>query len=798
MPAFNLRYGAVLHRLEFFPNVNTREVIVSTIRALEPSFVSHIAMELSCKPTAVLAATALFAEGATVPFVARYRKEATGGLDDLALENIYKKQLYFSELVERRDAILSSISSQGQLTEALEWSIRAAVSKQDLEDLYLPYKPKRRTKAQIAKERGLKPLADALLASVHSRRASPWDLAQAFVNEELGVPTTDAALEGARHIIAETIAEEASYRAYLRNNLWSQGQFVVKVVPKKEAEAQVYRDWFNHTEPVKRIASHRLLAILRGEREGFLSVSVTSDDEVYIHHLLAASGANAPTDCAGQVAIAIRDGYKRLLLPQIETEVRTQARQNAESEAIAVFRANLDALLLQPPFGALTVVGLDPGIRTGCKLACVDGTGKVLGTTVIYPQMSPEKAADAAKLLTQLVTRFQVRAVAIGNGTGSRETEIFVRKSLKEANIADTIAIIVPETGASVYSASAVARDELPDMDVSLRGAVSIARRLQDPLAELVKIDPKSLGVGQYQHDVDEKELAEELDRTVETAVNRVGVEVNSASASLLRRVSGLNERTARAIVQARNQNGPFAERKQLLGVSGIGPKTYELAAGFLRIRAGKNPLDATAVHPERYPVVERMATTLGVSVRQLVGNPDLIAKIRLDQFVDTTQGVGTFTLADIKTELERPGRDPRPDFVAPQWRDDVTSIEDVHEGMILEGRVSNVANFGAFVDLGIKRDGLVHLSELAHRWVSDPREVVQVGMVIKTKVIGVDRDRGRVNLSVKALLPPPGPSGHPPHSTIGERKGHQDRRKTTQEAPKTTLNDLTNKFNRK
>ncbi|NUN15329.1 MAG: RNA-binding transcriptional accessory protein [Myxococcales bacterium] len=770
----------------------------TTLRVLEPSFVSHIAAELSCKPAAVIAAAGLFAEGATVPFVARYRKEATGGLDDLALENIHKKQVYFSELAERRDAILASISTQGQLTPELEWSIRAALSKQDLEDLYLPYKPRRRTKAQIARERGLKPLADALVASVHSRKMSATAMAQDFVQEDQGVPTVEAALEGARHIIAETIAEEASYRAYLRNNLWNHGQIEVNVVPKKEAEAQVYRDWFGYSEPVKRIVSHRLLAILRGERDGFLTVSITSDDENHINHLLAVTGANAHTECATQVALAIRDGYKRLLLPQIETEIRAQARERAESEAISVFRANLEALLLQSPFGAYNVVGLDPGIRTGCKLACVDGTGKVVGTGVIYPQMSPEKAAEATKLLTQLVVRFQVRAIAIGNGTGSRETDLFVRKCLKEGGLTEVIAVIVPETGASVYSASSVARDELPDMDVSLRGAVSIARRLQDPLAELVKIDPKSLGIGQYQHDVDEKDLAEELDRTVETAVNRVGAEVNSASVSLLRRVSGLNERTARALVKARDQNGPFSERKQLLTVSGIGPKTYELAAGFLRIRKGKNPLDATAVHPERYPVVERMASTLGVSIHQLIGNPDLIAKIRLDQFADAAQGIGKFTLADIKAELERPGRDPRPDFVAPQWREDVTSIDDVHEGLVLEGRVSNVTNFGAFVDLGIKRDGLIHLSELAHRWVSDPREIVQVGMVVKTKVIGVDRERGRVNLSMKALLPAPGPSTGQPSGRSGDRNDPSERRANAQSPEKTTLKDLTAKFNRK
>jgi len=745
---------------------------------LEPRFVELIAAEVGCRPAQVQSAADLFAEGATVPFVARYRKEVTGGLLDEQLENLAKRRDYFLDLTSRRDAILESIAEQGKLTPELEKAIRATVSKQELEDLYLPYKPKRRTRAQIAREKGLEPLADAILAGARSATALPAELAVPFVRPEEGekkVEDATTALAGARDILAERLAESAPERAELRKVLSGQGVLRVQVLPGKEGAGAVYRDYFDHNEPVREIPSHRLLAILRGEREGFLISDLQIDDAREVDQLGASWRVPLDTPCGREVATATADGYKRLLRPSIANEVRGEIRDRAEAEAISVFRANLEALLLQAPLGQIPVMGLDPGLRTGCKLAVVDGTGRVVATDVIYaiaPHAQPERAAAT---LVGLLRQHGVRAVAVGNGTGSRETELFARQVVQEAGLAGSpgtpgtpgvIVAIVPETGASVYSASGVAREELPDLDVSLRGAVSIARRLQDPLAELVKIEPRSLGVGQYQHDVDQKSLERELDTAVEGAVNRVGVELNTASAALLRRVSGLSERIARSIVSHRDQNGPFRSRRTLLKVSGFGPKTFELSAGFLRVRGGEHPLDGTAVHPERYPVVEQMAKELAVPLKDLVGNPALVARLDFNRFANDAAGLGKFTLGDIRAELERPGRDPRPEFRAPEWRADVTSIEDLTIGMVLEGRVSNVANFGAFVDVGVKRDGLVHVSELSQTFVKDPREAVQVGQIVKVKVIEVDRDRGRISLSIKALQPPA--AGRPGRQATG------------------------------
>ncbi len=781
---------------------------MSKTAVLEPRFVGIIASEVGCRPNQVQAAAELFAEGATVPFVARYRKEVTGGLEDLQLENLFKRREYFLELAERRDAILDSIREQGKLTDELEAAIRGAETKQLLEDLYLPYKPKRRTRAQIAREKGLEPLADALVARAGSRDL-PEELARPYIDTGKGVDDAEAALAGARDILAERLAENAAERAELRRVLAVEGGLRVRVLPDKEKdpEAATYRDYFEHDEPGKDIPSHRLLAILRGEREGFLISDLRVDDEREVERLGRSWGLPLETPCGRQIAEATADGYKRLLRPSITNEVRSEMRERAENQAIAVFRANLEALLLQAPLGLVAVMGLDPGFRTGCKLAVVDGTGRVVATDVIHPTQPQMDEAGSTRTVISLIKKHGVQAVAVGNGTASRETEAFARKAVLEAGLDKVVVAIVPETGASVYSASAVAREELPTLDVTLRGAVSIARRLQDPMAELVKIEPRSLGVGQYQHDVDQKSLERELDTAVEGTVNRVGVELNSASAPLLRRVSGLTERTANAIVHHRDTNGPFRSRKALLKVAGFGPKTFELSAGFLRIREGENPLDRTAVHPERYEVVEKMAQALAVPVSNLVGNTDLVGKLDFSRFADAEHNVGKFTLEDIRNELIRPGRDPRPEFKTPEWRADVTSVKDLQQGMVLEGRVSNVTNFGAFVDIGVHRDGLVHVSELTHRWVADPREAVKVGEIVKVKVMEVDYQRERIGLSIKALQQPPA-EGRQSTGSAG-RGGRPDRaiptgggkgaRPPAKPAPKpaASMEDLMKKFNR-
>lgn len=784
---------------------------MATAVSLEERFVRQIAQEVGCRPQQVAAASDLFAEKATVPFVARYRKEATGGLIDEQLETIFKRREYFLELSERRDAILASIEEQGKLTDELEKAIRSTISKQELEDLYLPYKPKRRTRAQIAREKGLEPLAERIL-EVAGTSQSPEALAEGFVDAEKEVPDTEAALAGARDILAEQAAENAQNRAHLRQTLHRQGELKVRALSGKETEGKVYKDYFDHNEPAQSIPSHRLLAILRGEREGFLLSDLAIDDEQAADDLARSFELPLDTPCGRQIAAAAADGYKRLLRPSITNEVRNQLRERAEQEAITVFRANLEALLLQSPLGQVSVMGLDPGYRTGCKLAVVDNIGRVVATRVIYPvaeATSQAKIEEAASTLSELIRKHGIHAVAIGNGTGSRETEIFTRRVVRDAGMEKVIVAIVPETGASVYSASAAAREELPDLDVALRGAVSIARRLQDPLAELVKIDPKSLGVGQYQHDVDQKSLSTELDTAVEGAVNRVGVELNTASPALLRRVSGLSERLARNIVRHRDAEGPYSNRDGLLRVTGFGPKTFELAAGFLRIAGGDHPLDRTAVHPERYPVVQRMAESLGVELEKLVGNPNLVANVEFDQFLDSDEGVGRFTLGDIREELEKPGRDPRPQFEVPEWRDDVQSFEDVQVGMVLEGRVSNVTNFGAFVDIGVKRDGLVHLSELSDRWIEDPRQAVQVGKIVKVKVIEIDRERQRIGLSIRQLTAAPSSEPRRPAGRraggdrpadgrpAGGRKAAPANRRQQPSKP-ATLEDLRQKFSRR
>ncbi len=760
-----------------------------TSPALESRFADLIATEIGSRRAQVESAAALLAEGATVPFIARYRKEATGGLLDEQLETLAKRREYFLELTERRDAILASIEEQGRLTDELAQSVRSALTKQQLEDLYLPYKPKRRTRAQIARERGLEPLADRIVELAGTERA-PAELAEEFVSSERDIADADAALAGARDILAERIAEDATNRARLRERMEESGALRVRVVDEEKEGAAVFRDYFDHTEPARGLPSHRMLAIARGEREGVLVSTLELDDDAEIAQIGARWGVPLTTPCGREIADATADGYRRLLRPSISTEVRQSVKERAETEAIAVFRDNLEALLLQSPLGELPVLGLDPAYRTGSKLAVCDPTGRVVATGVVHPVAPNAREKEAAAKLLDLVKTHAVKAVAVGNGTGSRETERFVRQLFKSEGIAVTV-VIVPETGASVYSASETARAELPDLDVAVRGAVSIARRLQDPLAELVKIEPRSLGVGQYQHDVDQRKLARELDIAVEKVVNRVGIELNSASASLLRRTSGLSERIAKSIVAHREANGPFKTRGDLLAVDGFGPRTFELAAGFLRLRTGEHPLDRTAVHPERYKVVEGMARELGVELRSLVGDANQVARLDWKRFASDEEGLGEFTLEDIRRELERPGRDPRPEFEAPAWRDDVVDIESIETGMTLEGRVSNVTNFGAFVDLGVKRDGLVHLSELSHEWVDDPRDVVRVGQVVKVKVLEVDRERGRVGLSMKALTPAsagrdgPRAGGRTKRDRGPDRAGRESSTKSTSASPR-------------
>ena len=759
---------------------------------LEEGFARLIARELGCAPRQVVAAGALFADGATIPFVARYRKEATGGLEDHQLETLVARREYFLELQSRRDAVLESIAQQGKLDGALEGAIRAATTKQELEDLYLPFKKKRRTRAEMARERGLAPLADELVAAAASG-AQPSSLAARFVDAERGVDDAEGALAGARDILAEKVAETPAHRAALRQRMAREASLESRVARGKKKEGTLYRDYFEHDEPLTRIAAHRLLAILRGEREGVLKVRLGHDDDSEVHRLGESWGTRLDTPCGRQLAEATGDGYHRLLRPSIENDVRAEARARAEAEAITVFRANLESLLLAPPLGELGVIGIDPGYRTGSKVAAVDSTGRLLETAVIHPL--PPKAApeEAARILVGLVRRQRARAVAVGNGTGGRETHAFVRRCLKEQGLTEVTVALVPETGASVYSASAAARAELGELDVALRGAVSIARRLQDPLAELVKIEPRSLGVGQYQHDVDQKALARELDATVEGAVSKVGIELNTASPALLRRVSGIGPKLADSIVDHREKNGAFGTRHALLDVTGLGPKAFEHSAGFLRLAEGQHPLDRTAVHPERYGVVEEMSRVAGVPLPSLIGDPETVARLDLARFRDDASGLGEFTLTDIRDELSQPNRDPRPEFESPDFRDDVTEMADLSPDMVLSGRISNVTAFGAFVDIGVGRDGLVHLSELSHKWVDDPLAVVRVGEHVKVKVLEVDHDRKRISLSIKAATPATEAAGRP------SRAKTKPKAKTKMAPPpKATIADLERKFGRK
>lgn len=734
-------------------------------KAFDP--VPQVAQDLNLDPKAVGAVVRLLAEGATVPFIARYRKEATSGLEDVAIVAIQERAAYVSELEERRQAILSEIEKQGKLTDELRQAIVGCREKARLEDLYLLYKPKRRTRATIAKEKGLEPLSDLIWAQGDGR---PDAVAQSFVNLEKGVADIEAALAGARDICAERISDDADVRTRVRETFAKDGG--VRVAKTKEhAESVTKFDMYaSFEEPVATIPSHRFLAIRRGEQEGVLRAQIRIEEESMAEELVRRLRIKRGNPWGDQLELAARDALKRLIMPSVESDVRVELKLNADKAAVEVFALNLRQLLLSAPLGTKTVVGIDPGQRTGCKVAVVDDTGKLLDHTVLYLVQGDQSVAKARESLRMICKQHRPAAIAVGNGTHGRETEAFVREVLASEGLTETFAVSVSEAGASVYSASEIARQEFPDLDVTVRGAISIARRLQDPLAELVKIDPKSIGVGQYQHDVHQPMLARKLDQVVESCVNLVGVELNTASAPLLSRVAGLSPTVAKRIVAHRDKKGAFRSRKELLAVTGVGPRTYEQAAGFLRIRSAEHPLDASAVHPERYELVERMAKDLGVPLADLVGNAALASKIDWRKYV--SDDVGEPTLKDILAELAKPGRDPRDSFEPPKFRDDVRTMEDLSPGMQLEGVVTNVTAFGAFVDIGVHQDGLVHVSKLADRFVRDPNEVVKVGDKIQVQVLEVDMQRKRISLSARKNDRPE--SGAKPQSQQPVRGGRQ------------------------
>ena len=724
----------------------------------------QIAAELAVRPAQVQATIDLLDGGATVPFIARYRKEATGGLDDVQLRELESRLTYLRELESRRDAILKSIDEQGKLTPELRAAILAAPTKQELEDLYLPYKPKRRTKGMIAREAGLEPLADKLFADP---TLDPKLEAAAFINAEAGFADALAVLDGVRDILSERWAEDAALVGLLREWLWGEGLLRSKLLDGKDAnhpDTAKFRDYFDYDEPIGRVPSHRALAVFRGRSLDLLDVKLVVDEEVVPGQPTIAEGriavhlgwshAKRPSDDLIRKTIAWT--WKVKLSLSLERDLFTRLREAAEATAIKVFGENLRDLLLAAPAGKRVVMGLDPGIRTGVKVAVVSDTGRVLDTSTVYPHEPRRDWEGSLHTLAKLCAAHGVNLIAIGNGTASRETDRLAGDLIKRlqqlAPERSIEKVVVSEAGASVYSASEFASKELPELDVSLRGAVSIARRLQDPLAELVKIDPKSIGVGQYQHDVNQGELARTLDAVVEDCVNAVGVDLNTASAPLLSRVSGLSASVAASVVRWRDANGAFRNRRQLLDVAGLGPKTFEQAAGFLRIRDGDNPLDITGVHPETYPVVEKMLKAVNRPIGELMGRSDVLKSLKPEAFAD--EKFGAITVRDILAELDKPGRDPRPDFKVARFNDGVEDIKDLTEGMVLEGTVSNVAQFGAFVDLGVHQDGLVHVSQLSNKFVSDAREVVRTGDIVKVRVLEVDVARKRISLTMKLDAP--------------------------------------------
>lgn len=748
----------------------------------EASLVALVAHELNLAPASVAATAKLLAEGATIPFMARYRKEVTGGLDEVELRNIEERLAYVKELEERRASILGEIEKQGKLTPELRAKIEKVSAKAELEDLYLPYKPKRRTKAMIARERGLEPLA--LLILSQGAGDTPEKAAEAFINAEKEVPDVATALAGARDIVAETIVERADVRSLVRETMQKEGVLTVSVIEEKAAERTKFEAVYGLAEKITAMPSHRYLAVRRGEAEGVLRAELEVDRENLAVAIEPKAGLKRSSPYAPVLRKAIDDGLRRSLVPSLESDLRVDKKLEADRDAVGVFAENLRRLLLAAPLGRCTVLGIDPGQRTGCKCAVVDDTGRLVTHDLFNLVGSDAMTQRAREILARLVKTHEPQAIAVGNGTHGRETEAFAREVLRDIG-SKAIVVMVSESGASVYSASDVAREEFPDLDLTVRGAISIARRLQDPLAELVKIDPKAIGVGQYQHDVHQPLLKRKLEEVIESCVNAVGVELNTASAPLLAHVAGVGETLAKRIVSHRNEHGAFASRADLRNVAGVGPKTFEQCAGFLRIRGGRHPLDASAVHPERYPLVERIAVDLGVAVETLVGNESLLKKVAWEKYV--TADVGRPTLDDIRAELVKPGRDPRATFEAPQFRDDVRTMNDLSAGMELEGVITNVTAFGAFVDVGVHQDGLVHVSQLADRFVRDPHEVAKVGDRVKVRVTEVDLTRKRIGLTMRreggaasanakgspaqAQGPGRGPQGSP-HTGGGHRSG--------------------------
>ncbi|EGQ7786852.1 RNA-binding transcriptional accessory protein [Vibrio cholerae] len=744
----------------------------------------QIAQELNVRPEQVIAAVTLIDDGNTVPFIARYRKEVTGGLDDTQLRNLDSRLAYLREMDDRRQTILKSIQEQGKLTPELEQAILSADSKNRLEDLYLPYKPKRRTKGQIAIEAGLEPLADTLWMQPNT---DPESEAAKYINAEKGVADSKAALDGARAIVMERIAEDANLLEKIRQHLNRNAEIVSRVVEGKEQAGEKFKDYFDHREPISKAPSHRALAMLRGRNEGFLTLTLNADPELeesarqsYCETLIAEHYgihlSQATADAWRKQVISW--AWKIKISMHMETELMSAMKERAEIEAIEVFATNLKDLLMAAPAGPRATLGLDPGLRTGCKVAVVDATGKVLATDTIYPHAPQHQYDRAMQSIALLVKKFNVDLIAIGNGTASRETDAFAADLIKRGNL-KVQKIMVSEAGASVYSASELAAKEFPNLDVSLRGAVSIARRLQDPLAELVKIDPKSIGVGQYQHDVSQTLLAKRLDAIVEDCVNAVGVDVNTASAALLTRVAGLSASLAQNVVDYRDENGRFESRSALKKVPRLGPKAFEQCAGFLRIMDGKNPLDASAVHPEAYPVVKTIAEKNSKDLKALIGNTEFLRTLRAVDYTDEHFGVPTVT--DIIKELDKPGRDPRPEFKTATFAEGIHEVSDLEVGMVLEGVVSNVANFGAFVDIGVHQDGLVHISALTDRFISDPREVVKAGDIVKVKVMEVDVQRKRIALSMR-LNDEPGQDNRSQRSAAP--RGGQERRAPRRDEP--------------
>jgi protein Tex len=702
----------------------------------------QIARELSLPLKNVKAVAELLSEGATIPFIARYRKELTGSMDEVQVANVRDRIEQLHELDKRRESIISSIEKQGKLTPELMQAIVVAGTLAELEDIYLPYKPKRKTRATAAKEKGLEPLAQKIF---EQDNFSLEDFSKTFIDAEKGVNNAEEALEGARDIIAEWVSENQTSRKNIRELFWSEGVIESRVLKGKETDGQKYKDYFEWKEPVAKTPSHRLLALRRGEKEGILALDIYPPEEEAISSLERqyTKGNNA---AAEQVKLAVKDAYKRLIRPSLETEVRMETKMKADEEAIKVFASNLKELLLSPPLGQRNVLAIDPGFRTGCKIVCLDRQGQLLHYDQIFPNEPQRDTAKSGTVIRSLVEKYNIEAIAIGNGTASRETENFVKKLGLSMKV---LVVMVNESGASVYSASEVARDEFPDKDVTVRGAVSIGRRLMDPLAELVKIDPKSIGVGQYQHDVDQTKLKQGLDDVVMSCVNSVGVEVNTASKELLSYVSGLSPALAKNIIEYRNQNGPFRNRESLMKVPRLGEKIFEQAAGFLRIREAENPLDGSAVHPESYPIVQKMAADLGCSVKDLMTSAELRKQLDLTKY--TSDKVGLPTLTDILKELEKPGRDPRDTYEVFSFTEGVNTISDLKIGMKLPGIVTNVTNFGAFVDIGVHQDGLVHISHLSDKFIKDPKEAVTVQQKVTVTVVEVDVARKRIGLSMKS-----------------------------------------------